>query len=574
MKKDSFTQTIFRRMWMPAIVSAAGLAFADMADAIVVGQQMGATGLAAISLCLPLYMVMNVIMHGVGLGGSTTYAKLMGEGSWQEAEKVFNDCIKTALAVGIGLAVLGNALLTPLLALLGTRPGDGALFQAAKDYAGIIIWGIPLFFLDYIINYFLRNDDREKLASFGYTTANVCDLGLNILFVLVFRWGAKGAAISTVIGQAIAVGIYMIGLKDKDNHLKLTKGWMDWKNAYGQFKSGFAVSVQYVYTFFFLMVVNNFLIRYSGESGVAVFDLIQNVSYLILYLYDSATKAMQPLVSTYMGECNEKGVKEAKRVGLTAGCALGGALIVLIMVFPGSMCWLFGLEDPGMTALAYSALRIYCVSAFFAGINTYLENFEECCERERNAFTMVTLRGVAVLFPCVLIFASMGMEAIWLFYPVTEIVSLAVFLFWKKRYGMPEKMRSDKVFTYTISNTSQEISDLSERCSEFCEENGIPMKKAYFVAVSVEELCVAVMKNGFSKEGEGFIQLTVVAMENGNVDIFLRDNADRFDPFSMESKEEDEGFALDTMGIDIIRKRAKEFYYRHYQGFNTLIVKT
>lgn len=574
MKKENFTLAIFKRLWMPAIVSAAGLAFADMADAIVVGQQMGATGLAAISLSLPLYMVMNVIMHGIGLGGSTTYAKLMGEGSWEKAEKVFNDCIKTALILGVGLAVLGNVFITPLLALLGTKPADGALFQATKDYASIIIWGIPLFFMDYIINYFLRNDDREKLASFGYTTANLIDIALNVVFVLGFQWGAKGAAISTVIGQAIAVGIYMTGLKDKDNHLKLSGTKMDWKNTYTQFKSGFSVSVQYVYTFLFLMVVNNFLIRYSGEAGVAVFDLIQNVSYLILYLYDSATKAMQPLVSTYIGECNAKGVEETKRIGLTAGCALGGALIVLIMIFPGLMCRLFGLEDASMRALAYSALRIYCVSAFFAGINTFLENYEQCCEREKNAVMMASLRGVVVLFPCVLIAASMGMEYFWLFYPATEIISLAVFLIWKKKRGMPEKMRSDKVFTYTISNTNQEISDLSEKCSDFCEDCGLPMKKAYFVSMSVEELCVAVMENGFTQKGEGFIQLTVVAMDDGGVEIFLRDNADRFDPFSMESKEQDEGFALDTMGVDIIRKRAKEFYYRHYQGFNTLIVKT
>ena len=76
--RDRFTGRIFRRMWGPAIISSAGWALSDIADAVVVGQRMGAVGLAAIALILPVYMINCMFAHGLGLGGSVRYSRLLG----------------------------------------------------------------------------------------------------------------------------------------------------------------------------------------------------------------------------------------------------------------------------------------------------------------------------------------------------------------------------------------------------------------------------------------------------------------------------------------------------------------
>ena len=76
--RDRFTGRIFRRMWGPAIISSAGWALSDIADAVVVGQRMGAVGLAAIALILPVYMINCMFAHGLGLGGSGQVPRLWG----------------------------------------------------------------------------------------------------------------------------------------------------------------------------------------------------------------------------------------------------------------------------------------------------------------------------------------------------------------------------------------------------------------------------------------------------------------------------------------------------------------
>ena len=126
--RDYFTGRMFRRQFVPSLISALGLAVGDMADAIVVGQRMGVVGLAAISLTLPVFMVINVIMHGFGLGASIRYSTQLARGEHVEALSGFQGIMLLVPALGVLLALAANLMLTPLLALLGTVPGDGALF--------------------------------------------------------------------------------------------------------------------------------------------------------------------------------------------------------------------------------------------------------------------------------------------------------------------------------------------------------------------------------------------------------------------------------------------------------------
>ena len=135
---------MYRRLWGPAMLSSLGWALSDIADAVVVGQRLGTVGLAAISLILPVYMINCMIAHGLGLGGSVRYARLLGEGRAAEAARSFSQVLWLALLLSTLTALLGSVFLTPLLALLGTTPEDGALFAATRDYLRVLVAATPL----------------------------------------------------------------------------------------------------------------------------------------------------------------------------------------------------------------------------------------------------------------------------------------------------------------------------------------------------------------------------------------------------------------------------------------------
>ena len=574
--KDSFTGRMFRGLWIPAMLSSLGWALSDMADAVVVGQKLGTVGLAAISLILPIYMINCMFAHGFGLGGSVRYSRLLSQGKPQEAADSFHGVFWLALAFSAATAVLGSVFMGPLLALLGTRPADGALYTATKDYLQILVAATPLFYLSNILNYYLRNDGSQRRAGVGSVTGNISDITLNILLVLVLDMGTRGAALSTALGQIITICIYLPGFFSKKHTLRFALPGRRWAApALSTLKAGMATSVQYLYQMIFFLVCNNLLIRLGGETAVAVFDVIQNTSYLILYMFEGTGRAMQPILSTYQGERNRQGKRNAVRLGFTAGLAVGGALIAFAELWPRGMCLLFGIAGSASEALACTALRLYGAAALFAGINILLCNYYQACENEKPSFLLETLRGAALLIPLTFVCYRLGLQHFWLLFLLTEAGSLAVFLLLGiggryKKAELPE----ERIFQRTILSNAADVMDVSRELEAFCEGWGAGMKQQMLATMTVEEIGMAILKHGFQGRTDGYIQLTAIMKENGQLELHLRDDATTFNPFDMETSRasKDGEFDMDSMGVLVIKQRAKDFFYRRYQGFNTLII--
>ena len=572
-KEDYFSSKMFLRQFIPALISAVVLALGDMADAIVVGNRMGVTGLAAISLTLPVFMIINLIMHGFGVGGAVRFSKQLAQGEEKTALAGFQGIIEVALFIGVGLSVMGNVFINGLLAILGADPAEAEVFAACRDYVRLIVTFIPLFFVTYILNYYLRNDDKEKLAGFGFTAGNLTDIVLNIVLVLFCHQGVTGAAWATIIGLMVSLCIYLTGMTGKKGVLRLSPWKPDFHGILKCYQTGFSTSSQYLLTMIFLLMANRTLMKIGGSLMVGIFDMIQNVSYLILYLYEGTGKAMQPLASTYYGERNQKECRGILRKSLRYGTAAGIAAGLLIALFADQVCGIFGIYEGESLKVGIYALRVYVIGTFAAGISVLLEAYFQSTGRERSAFVLVLLRGTVVLLPLLVLFAGMGTYGFWWLFPVTEILSL-VLLYLRQRLSHEKEAVFDeeKVYYRTIRNSSEDLTPLLSDIETFCEKWGSTAKQQYFMNMAVEELCVAIMKHGFEND-YGYIQVTLLLKEDGLFELHIRDNAVSFNPFAVEEKETEEEFDFDVLGINVIKKKGKEFYYRRYQGFNTLVVK-
>ena len=133
----------------------------------------------------------------------------------------------------------------------------------------------------------------------------------------------------------------------------------------------------------------------------------------------------------------------------------------------------------------------------------------------------------------------------------------------------------NRVFRSTLFSTSNEISRTTGEIEAFAERWSASPRERNLAMMAVEEICVATMNSGFQGKKDGFIQIVLIALENGGFRLHIRDNASSFNPLAMElgGKVTDENANLDALGIMAIRKKAREFSYRHYQGFNTVIIE-
>lgn len=571
---DKFTNKMYRRMWVPAIISSLGWALSDMADAVVVGQKLGTTGLAAIGLILPIYMINCMFAHSFGLGGSVKYTLLLSEGKSEEAINSFNSVLRTSLIISITFAIIGNIFMIPLLSILGTVPSDGGLYDATIGYLRILVSATPFFFLSNILNYYLRNDDNNKVAGWGSVIGNIIDIVMNVLLVIFLNLGTRGAAISTLIGQVVAIAIYLPRILNKIRPINIKSIIFDIKEGFICFRSGVSSSITYIFQLIFILLTNKLLMKISGEDGVAVFDMIQNASYLILYLYEGTTRGLQPLLSTYYGERNLRGEKHAMTLGFFSGCSVGSFVIIIILIFPQIMCKLFGISGSSAEIFGIQALRIYALGAFFAGISILLICYYQSREQEKEAFVLTALRGGIILIPCVIIFGMFFMNEFWWLFPTTEILSLLIFWIYVKLFGQDTTFDKERIFNSIFVNESENVSRITCEIEEFCEKWEADFKQTYLATMAVEEVCLAIKAKG-NVNGTGDVCVTVISLSDGGFELHLRYDADRFNPFLLQTQKisADGDYDMDAMGIHVIKQKAKEFFYRHYQGFDSLVIK-
>lgn len=574
-KTGYFTKKMFYRFFVPSVVSTVCLSFGNIVDALVVGARLGETGLAAIGLVSPIFMLYNVFNLGMAVGGSVCYSQRLGRGKATEAVDGFNRMFVVSLGFSVLIGGLGVLFLPQVLSVLGAGAPGTEYYAMAYSYLRILFIAAPLFFLNFLFYYYVRCDDGQSLAATGLIAGNAMDVALNVLFVLFLDMGVAGAIYATAIGKAVSVVIYLPHLLKRWTILRFKSVKPALKQTFSEFRVGFASSSQYLFSFVSILIMNNVLMRMAGKSGVAVFDVVMNVSFILLSLYEGTGSVLQPMCATFYGERNEAAQRRTLGISFKWGMILGMLAAAAAFVFARAICGVFGLDAATTAAFGEKAVRLFAVSCVFAGVSIMWNAYSQAVGRERFAFLISLLRNFAVYVLFILVFSSRGISDFWWVFPATEAVSLLVWLVLLalKRRAEHTLDRS-RIYSRTISSADEDFSLLATEVEAFCERWSADMQQLYFVNLTVEEICQAILLNGFTGKGDEYIELTLIAEESGLFELHIRDNATEFNPLEMNKADLRDGDGdLSGLGITMIRGKAKEMFYRRYQSFNTLTVK-
>lgn len=562
-----FVDKSFRRFFVPALLSGIGLALGGMVDCLVVGAKMGADGLSAISLGIPIYLFYNVLSYGFSIGGSIHYASALATGRADDGRTIFNNVLCFLIAVYLVTAALGLIFLPQLLALLGADRAHSEVYAIAERYVRAQLICVPVLYCQGPFFYFVNCDDAPKLASAAMVVSNAVDIVLNYVFVIVLGMGAEGSVWSTVIGAAFCLAIC-------GSHIVRHRGVLRFGFSRPSIailarciRTGFASSVQYVYQFVTVLAVNKLLMRTSGAAGVAVFDVIYNLSLFTAAIADSIGTTLQPMVSTYRAERDANAVHRTMQLSLRWGSALSVAAALLLGIFSRPLCALFGLEGTSWT-LGVLALHIYLLSILPAFWNQCMIYYDQSSARARSAFITETLRLFACFLPLTLILASRSVLSFWWVYPLSELGALAFVLVGMRSRRRDWAAHGENIYT-SYADSTQMLGAEVEAFQHRCEEWGCSAQSAYCATLVLEELCAAILEDAAKNaKSDVLIKFTAIHDDSGTLTLYMCDNSYEFNPFELEAAGEG-----DALGMTFVRKKAQEFFYRRYLGFNTLVVK-
>ena len=177
-----------------------------------------------------------------------------------------------------------------------------------------------------------------------------------------------------------------------------------------------------------LSATENIILGLEGNTGVAAYGVIANISLVVTAVYTGISQGIQPLVSTAHGQDRPGLIRQYLRYALITLLVLSAALYLLLFLFAGPVALIFNSEgDPRLQQIAEEGLRLYFTGALFAGFNIILSMYFTSVERALPAHITSLLRGFLLILPMAFLRAACwGMTGVWLAFPLTEAVTAAL----------------------------------------------------------------------------------------------------------------------------------------------------
>lgn len=415
---------IFLKYLFSGIGSAVMVSVYSIVDCIMVGQYEGPDGMAALAVITPVWTIIISLGLLFGIGGSVIFAKLRGEGDVRASNEIFTI---TLIGVGVVAAAAWAAIAFGDAALLKLAGASDAILPLAQDYLKWLKFVVPLFTLGQVFAAFLRNDGAPALAMIATVSGGLFNIVGDYLLVFTADMGIEGAGLSTGLGQLLAFCIMCSHFFSKRNTLRLVKP-RDFLPRLGKIAAtGFPSFVVDIAVGLLSIVFNNQIMKYLGETELAVYGVIININLVAQYMSYGVGQAIQPLVSRSYGAGDPTTIRKTTLYGAISAGAVAALFLVLCEAAPMPIIRIFMSDiTPEIESIAPTAVRIYSLSYLFLPLNIFVTYYLQSIMQARASFAISLLRGFVLSSLFAFVFPLIAPKALWWATFAAETVTLAV----------------------------------------------------------------------------------------------------------------------------------------------------
>lgn len=416
-----------------SILGMLGFSLYILADTFFISQGCGKDGLAALNLAIPLYSFMQGTGLMLGIGGATRYtlaASRLKKGSVSrqqaaEPDRIFTVSAIIALSASLLFLAAGLFFSDKLALLMGA---DKQVFSMTRDYLQVLLLFSPAFFLNNLLLAFVRNDGRPRLAMLAMIAGSLFNILFDYILIIPLNLGIFGAALATGVSPLVSLAILSHHLIRPKRGFHLRFGPIAPRLAGSIIALGFPSLVAEVSSGIVMIVFNRILLGLEGNSGIAAYGVIANLSLVAIAIQTGLSQGAQPLFSRAHGEKDEVGLERYTRYAFVTSLFLSLAVFAAILLFSNPVTFLFNREkDEALQTLASSGMKLYFLGLPFAGLNILLATRFASTEKALPAQILSLLRGLVFIIPLALLLAhTVGLIGVWLAFPAAEAATAAV----------------------------------------------------------------------------------------------------------------------------------------------------
>lgn len=420
---------LLAQLAVPAVIAQIVNLLYNIVDRIYIGhiQDIGASALTGVGLFTPILILINAFAMLAGSGGAPRTAIAMGEKDNYKAEKIMGNSFFLLLVFAVVLTGVSYAMAPQLLVLFGA---SDVTLPYAVEYSRIYILGSIFVLIVMGMNPFITTQGFSKISMLTTVIGAVINIILDPVFIFAFHMGVKGAALATVLSQAVGAIWVLRFLTGKKTILKLRKRYLRPERDIVLPTLALGISSFVMMSTESLLSISftSSLSRYGGDLAVGAMTIITSVSQLILMPLQGICQGGQPIISYNFGARNAVRVKKAFytqfKVCVLFVLACWGAVMAIPQIFAGLFT-----DNSALVEYTVWAIRIYMAGFFSVG-------FQICCQQSfmalgqaKISLILACLRKIVLLIPLIFIlplFFENKVFAVFLAESVSDILAATV----------------------------------------------------------------------------------------------------------------------------------------------------
>ena len=448
MKRDAIdfekdkVSSLFRKLLIPTLLGSLSLSAVTAIDGILIGHKVGANGVAAVNIIVPIYQIMAGLGLMIGAGCSVVASINLAK----QKQKVARLNITQAILFSTMFVFLLCVLIITFPSQTGLLLGSSkTLLSQVTDY---LKWIAPCFIFEMwsLIGLFIiRLDGSPRFAMWCNIIPSLLNVILDWLFIYPLGMGVKGAAIATatsiIIGGIMAITyllfyakeLRLIPLKRSLISLKLSL-----RNIYYQCRIGSSTMFGELTLAILIFMGNLSFMRYLGDNGVGAFGIACYYTPFFFSVGSAIAQSAQPIISYNYGIKRWKQIRETRKLLIITSALCGMIVMLLFILIPDWLVALFVDTQSKSGQLAIEGFPYYALGIIFFILNVAITGYYQSIERITVSTLYVCLRGCILLVPCFIILPPLlGIKGIWLAMPMAEILTMIIcipFLYYKKDY--------------------------------------------------------------------------------------------------------------------------------------------
>ncbi len=417
---------------VPASIGILVMSLNILVDTIFVGNWIGYIAIAAINIVLPVSFFIAALGMAIGIGGSSIISRALGGKLYEKALKTFGNQITLTLLVTVSMAVFGLIFSDSIINAFG---GKGAIFEPAKIYYTIVLYGVPFLGLCMMGNTVIRAEGKPKFAMYAMMIPSVSNLLLDYIFINLLDFGMEGAAWATTISYFVCF-LYIFWfflskhseLKIKTHHFGLNLILVKEMGSLGFVTLSRQAIVSITYLF-----MNNILFDLGGEISVTAYAIVARMLMFAMFPVLGITQGFLPIAGFNYGAHNYERVKESINTAIKYATILATMVFIMLMLFPEAITKMFTSDlevikqTPNDMRWVFAATPIVAVqligAAYFQAVGKVIP-----------ALLLTLTRQGFFFIPLILILPKYyGEIGVWMSFPISDLLATLVTAYFLRR---------------------------------------------------------------------------------------------------------------------------------------------